>query len=62
MYNILTSVLAKYARDVMILIQEIKRNIVYRRFRRETDGIGITTFSRHRLLAHLSIIVQKYVT
>jgi hypothetical protein len=49
----------KYAGDVMVLIQEIKRNIIYRRFRRETDGVGITTFNRHRSLAHLSITVQK---
>jgi hypothetical protein len=59
MYNISTSVPAKYTGDVMVLIQEIKRNIIYRRFRRETDGVGITTFDRPRLLAHLSITVQK---
>jgi hypothetical protein len=59
MYNISTSVPAKYTGDVMVLIQEIKRKIIYRRFRRETDGVGITTFGRPRLLAHLSITVQK---
>jgi hypothetical protein len=59
MYNISTNVPAKYTRDVMILIQEIKRNIIYRRFRRETNGVGITIFDRLRLLAHLSITVQK---
>jgi hypothetical protein len=59
MYNITTNMPAKYTRDVMILIQEIKRNITYRRFRRETSGVGITTFNRMRLLAHLSITIQK---
>jgi hypothetical protein len=43
----------------MVLIQEIKRNIIYHRFRRENDGVGITTFDRSRLLSHLSIPVQK---
>jgi hypothetical protein len=59
MYNISTNVPTKYTRDVMILIQETKRNIIYRRFRRKTNGVGITTFNRLRLLAHLSITVQK---
>jgi hypothetical protein len=53
---------AKYTGDVMVLIQEIKRNIIYCRFRRETDGVGITTFDIHRFLAHLSITVQKICT
>jgi hypothetical protein len=59
MYNITTNVPTKYARDVAVIIQEIKRNITYRRFRRETSGVGITTFNRMRLLAHLSITIQK---
>jgi hypothetical protein len=59
MYNITNNMPEKFTRDIAILIQEIKRNITYRRFRRETDGVGITTFNRMRLLAHLSITVQK---
>jgi hypothetical protein len=59
MYNISTSVSAKNTGDVMVLIQEIKRNIIYSRFRKETDGLGITTFDRPRLLVHLTITVQK---
>jgi hypothetical protein len=43
----------------MILIQEVKRNIVLRRFKKETTGSGVTTFGRRRLLAHLSITVRK---
>ncbi len=58
MYYVTTGVPAKYVGDVMILIQEIKRNIVHRRLWRETTGVGITTFGRHRLLAHLSITVR----
>jgi hypothetical protein len=59
MYYVTTGVPAKYVGDVMILIQKIKRNIVHRRFRREKTGVGIMRFRRHRLLAHLSITVQK---
>jgi hypothetical protein len=43
----------------MILIQEVKRNIVLRRFKRETSDSGVTIFRRRRLLAHLSTIVRK---
>jgi hypothetical protein len=59
MYSVTTGVPSKHVKDIMILIQEIKRNIVYRRFKRETSNVGVTTFGRHRLLAHLSITVQK---
>ncbi len=60
MYNISTGVPAKYTGDVMVLIQKIKRNIIYHRFRRETDGVGITRFDRPRLLAHL-LQCRRYV-
>jgi hypothetical protein len=59
MYGVTTGVPSKYFKDIIILIQKIKRNIVYRRFKRETSNVGVTTFGRHRLLAHLSITVQK---
>jgi hypothetical protein len=50
---------AEYSKNIMILIQEVKRNIVLRRFKRETSDLGVTTFGRRRLLAHLSITVRK---
>jgi hypothetical protein len=59
MYSVTTGVPSKHVKDIMILIQEIKRNIVYRRFKRETLNVGVMTFGRHRPLAHLSITVQK---
>jgi hypothetical protein len=55
MYSVTTGVPSKRVKDIMILIQEIKRNTVYRRFKRETSNVGVTTFGRHRLLAHLSV-------
>ncbi len=59
MYNVSAGVPSKYIKDIMILIQDIKINIMFRRFKRETSDVGVTTFERHRLLAHLSITVQK---
>jgi hypothetical protein len=43
----------------MILIQEIKRNIVLRRFKRETTDVRTTSFGRIRLYAHIAIVNEK---
>ncbi len=36
LYNVTTGLPAKHIKNIMILIQEVKRNIVLRRFKRET--------------------------
>jgi hypothetical protein len=59
LYNVTVGMPAEYSKNIMILIQEVKRNIVLRRFKRETSDLGVTTFGRRRLLAHLSITVRK---
>jgi hypothetical protein len=59
LYNVTSGIPAKYSKDIMILIQEIKRNIVLRRFKRETTDTGVTVFGRRRLYAHLSIVIEK---
>jgi hypothetical protein len=59
LYNVTSGIPAKYSKDIMILIQEVKRNIVLRRFKRETTDIGVATFGRNRLYAHLAIVDEK---
>jgi hypothetical protein len=46
LYNITSGIPSKYCRIIMILIQEIKRNMVYRRYQRETASAdGVVVFS-----------------
>jgi hypothetical protein len=59
LYNITAGLPSKYIKNIMILIQEIKRNIVLQRFKGETSDLGVTTFGRQRLFTHLSIIVKE---
>jgi hypothetical protein len=59
LYNITSSIPEKYRKYIMILIQEIKRNIVLRRFKRETTDTGTTSFGRTRLYAHIAIVNDK---
>jgi hypothetical protein len=59
LYNVTSGIPAKYSKDIMILIQEVKRNIVLRRYKRETMDIGVTAFGRNRLYAHLAIVNGK---
>jgi hypothetical protein len=47
--------------QVLYLIQEIKRNIVLRRFLRETTGPGIINYNRIKIMAHLLIVVKKCI-
>jgi hypothetical protein len=62
MYIVTTSVPSEYVGDVMILLQEMKRNIICHRFKRKTSDVGTIMFERHRLLAHLSITMQKILS
>jgi hypothetical protein len=57
--NVTAGVPSKYIKNIMVLTQEIKRNKLLRRFKRETSDSGVTTFGRRRLFAHLSITVKK---
>jgi len=41
------------------IIQEIKRNMILRRYKRETSNGIIIHYGRSRLLAHLLLIIQK---
>jgi hypothetical protein len=59
LYNVTSGIPEKYRKDIMILIQEIKRNIVLRRFKRETTDTGTTSFGRNRLYAHIAIVNGK---
>jgi hypothetical protein len=46
LYNVTTGLPAEYIKNIMILIQEVKRNIALHRFKRETSDSGATTFGR----------------
>jgi hypothetical protein len=59
LYNVTSSIPEKYRKYILILIQEIKRNIVLRRFKRETTDTGTTSFGRTRLYAHIAIVNDK---
>jgi hypothetical protein len=58
MYKIWIGAPCSRAGAIMALIQEIKRNIVYRRYTRETTNRAIRC-NCARLLAHLLITVKK---
>jgi hypothetical protein len=58
-YNVTSGIPEKYCKDIMILIQEVKRNIVLRRYKRETTDTGTTSFGRNRLYAHIAIVNEK---
>jgi hypothetical protein len=60
LYNITGGIPSKYCKIIMIVIQEIKRNIVYRRYQRETASTGgAILYPTERLAAHLTITLQK---
>jgi hypothetical protein len=59
LYNVTAGIPTKYVKNIMALIQEIKRNIILCRFKRETSDTGVTNFGRRSLYAHLSITVEK---
>ncbi len=58
-YNLDTGLPRKYMKPIMVIIQEIKRNIIFRRYKRETTNGGIINYREERMLAHLLLIVQK---
>ena len=47
--------------QVLYLIQEIKRNMVLRRFLRETTGPGIINYNRIKIMAHILIVLRKCI-
>ena len=59
LYNINDSLPNSYAKPITVLIQEIKRNIVFRRYKRETGNNAIIRYDRNRLLGHILITVRK---
>ncbi len=61
LYNIIACIPTKYCKMIMILTQEIKQNIVYHRYQRKTAsaGEGVVTYSPERIIAHLTITIQK---
>ena len=61
MYNMDLNIPRKLASTVMPLIQEIKRNIVFRRYKRETTAY-IPHYSRNRIAGHLLITIQKLIS
>jgi hypothetical protein len=61
MYNMDMSIPRKLASSIMPLIQEIKRNIVFRRNKRETTAY-IPHYSRNRIAGHLLITIKKLIS
>jgi hypothetical protein len=62
LYNMDTNVPIKYRKPIMETIQEIKRNMVFRRYKRETSNGGIINYGRERLLAHLLLTIEKLLS
>ncbi len=56
MYNMDMNIPRKLASTDMPLIQEIKRNFVFRRYKRETTAY-IPHYSRNRIAGHLLITI-----
>jgi hypothetical protein len=61
MYNMDMNIPGKLACTVMPLIQEIKRNIVFRIYKSETTAY-IPHYSRNRIAGHLLITIQKLIS
>jgi hypothetical protein len=61
MYNMDMNIPRKLASTVIPLIQEIKRNTVFRRYKRETR-VYIPHYSRNRIAGHLLIRIQKLIS
>jgi hypothetical protein len=58
LYNVWAGAPDPCARAIMTLIQEVKRNITFRRYKRETTNI-IVRCSRTRMLGHLLAATKK---
>jgi hypothetical protein len=61
MYNMDMNIPRKLASSVMPLIQEIKKTIVFKRYKRETTAY-IPQYSRKRIAGHLLITIQKLIS
>ena len=63
MYNVeITGVPTEMRACTAQIIQEIKRDMIYRRYKRcENAGLNQIRYSRSRILAHMSLIVRKYI-
>ncbi len=59
LYNVDTNVPSKYKKFIMETIQEIKRNMIFRRYKRETGNGANIEYRRERLIAHLMLTTQK---
>jgi hypothetical protein len=62
LYNINDYLPNAYVKSITVLIQEIKRNIVFRRYKRETGNNAIIRYDRNRLLGHILITVRKLIS
>jgi hypothetical protein len=47
--------------QILYLIQEIKRDIIYRRYIRSTANVRIRVYTRSRIIAHLLLILKKTI-
>lgn len=62
MYNLnITGIKSLHNDQILYFIQEIKRNMIYRRFLRATNAIGILHYNRARITAHLSLTLKKTI-
>ena len=61
MYNTEMKSLSKCHRKIAsVLVQEIKRDMIYRRFKRcENISLNNIRYGRHRIIAHMITIVRK---
>ena len=61
MYNTEMKSLSKgYRKVASTVVQEIKRDMIYRRFKRcENNNLNNIRYGRHRIIAHMLTIVRK---
>ena len=61
LYNQAGNIPTRHSKQILELVQEVKRNIVYRRFLRCTTGNALR-YNNTRILAHLINIMEKIKT
>ena len=47
--------------QILYLIQEIKRNMVLRRYIRATTGPSLINYNDHRIYSHLLLTIEKTI-
>jgi hypothetical protein len=47
--------------QILYFIQEIKRNIILRRYIRATTGVGLTNYNQYRINAHIALVLKKTI-